>query len=89
MLKKLVIVLLTAAVTLTGTAFADDVKCGADPAKPDAECGTGTVCILAMTPPVCRPPLPAGQACKRDKVCASNNCEKPNGSKPDDKGVCK
>ncbi|MEO5364207.1 MAG: hypothetical protein H7838_11380 [Magnetococcus sp. DMHC-8] len=84
MLKKLVI--LAVATVLAGAAFADDVKCGADPAKPDAECGAGTVCILAMTPPVCKPPLPAGQACKRDKVCASNQCEKPAGA---DKGVCK
>ncbi|MBF0626817.1 MAG: hypothetical protein HQL91_01210 [Magnetococcales bacterium] len=89
MLKKLTVVLLTATVALAGVAFADDLKCGADPANPDAECGAGTVCILAMNPPVCKPPLPAGQACKRDKVCASNKCEKPDGAKPEDKGVCK
>lgn len=87
MLKNLV--LLSAAVTFAGAVFADDVKCGADPSKPDAECGPGTVCILVMNPPVCRPPLAAGQACKRDKICASNKCEKPEGAKPDDKGVCK
>ncbi|MEO5341452.1 MAG: hypothetical protein H7837_13210 [Magnetococcus sp. MYC-9] len=87
MLKKLVF--LAMATVLAGSAFADDVKCGADPAKPDAECGAGTVCILVLNPPVCKPPLAAGQPCKRDKVCASNKCERPAGAKPDDKGVCK
>ncbi|MEO5354557.1 MAG: hypothetical protein H7835_15245 [Magnetococcus sp. XQGC-1] len=87
MLKKLAVIAVAA--LLTGTAFAEDIKCGADPSKPDAECGAGTVCILAMSPPVCKAPLPAGQACKRDKVCASNKCEKPAGAKADDKGVCK
>ncbi|WP_130472003.1 Dickkopf N-terminal cysteine-rich domain-containing protein [Candidatus Magnetaquicoccus inordinatus] len=88
MLKKLVVSLFAAA-ALAGSAFAEDIKCGANAANPDAECGGGTICILAMSPPVCRPPLPAGQACKRDKVCASNQCEKAAGAKPEDKGVCK
>lgn len=89
MLKKLAAVLFMATIALAGTAFAEDMKCGADPANPDAECGAGTVCILVMTPPVCKPPLPAGQVCKRDKVCASNKCEKSADAKPDDKGACK
>lgn len=69
--------------------FADDVKCGASASDPDAECAKGTVCILAMDPPVCKPPLAKGSACKRDKVCASNKCEKPEGAGPKDKGTCK
>ena len=67
--------------------FAGDIKCGASKTDPDAECAASkTVCILAMDPPVCRAPLEAGKACKRDKVCASNKCEKAEGA---DKGVCK
>ena len=66
--------------------FSADVKCGASATNPDAECTGGTVCILAMDPPVCRPPQAAGSACKRDKVCASNKCEKAAGA---EKGVCK
>lgn len=89
MLKKLALVLITATVALAGVAYAEDIKCGANPANPDAECGVGTVCILAMTPSVCKAPLPAGQACKRDKVCVSGKCEKAEGAKPDEKGVCK
>lgn len=87
MLKKLVF--FAVAAVLASSAFAEDMKCGVDPAKPDAECAAGTVCILAMTPPVCKPPQAAGQPCKRDKVCASNKCEKPEGAKPEDKGACK
>jgi hypothetical protein len=72
---------------LAQTAFAADIKCGASKADPDAECAASkTVCILAMDPPVCRAPLEAGKPCKRDKVCASNKCEKAEGA---DKGVCK
>ncbi|MBI3794303.1 MAG: hypothetical protein HY280_06190 [Nitrospinae bacterium] len=67
--------------------FAADVKCGANKAEPDAECAaTKMVCILAMDPPVCKAPLAQGAACKRDKVCASNKCEKAAGQ---EKGVCK
>ncbi|MEO5345604.1 MAG: hypothetical protein H7834_04380 [Magnetococcus sp. YQC-9] len=89
MLKKLALVMLVASFSLAGVAFAEDLKCGADPADPDKECGAGTVCILAMSPPVCKPVLPAGQPCVRDKVCASNKCEKAEGAGPKDKGVCK
>jgi hypothetical protein len=71
---------------LAQASFADDIKCGASKADPDAECvASKTVCILAMTPAVCKAPLEKGKACKRDKVCASNKCEKAAGA---DKGVC-
>lgn len=72
---------------LAQMSFAADIKCGASKADPDAECvASQMVCILAMDPPVCRQPLEAGKACKRDKVCASGKCEKAAGQ---DKGVCK
>ena len=70
---------------LAQESFGADIKCGASATDPDAECAKGTVCILAMEPPVCKPPLEKGKACKRDKVCASNKCEKPAGA---DKGTC-
>ncbi|MBF0421550.1 MAG: hypothetical protein HQL73_01005 [Magnetococcales bacterium] len=87
MFKKLI--LFFAATFFASMAFAGDIKCGADAANPDAECGPDMVCILVANPPVCKPPLPTGQPCKRDKVCASKTCERPAGAKPDDKGVCK
>ncbi|MBF0426273.1 MAG: hypothetical protein HQL66_10710 [Magnetococcales bacterium] len=87
MLKKFVMFAVVA--LFAGAASANDVKCGANAANPDAECGPGTVCILAMTPPVCKPTLAVGQPCVRDKVCQSNKCEKAAGAKPTDKGVCK
>ncbi len=70
---------------LVQVSFAADIKCGASAKDPDAECAKGTVCILAMDPPVCKPPLEKGKACKRDKVCSSNKCEKTAGA---DKGTC-
>ena len=54
--------------------------------KKDEDCKDGNVCILVLTPPVCKAPQPAGEPCKRDKVCASNKCEIPVGQ---EKGVCK
>lgn len=58
----------------------------AEECKSDGDCKEGNVCILALTPPVCKPPQPAGEPCKRDKVCASNKCDIPAGQ---DKGICK
>jgi hypothetical protein len=86
--KSLLFVTATVAMfAFAQVSFAADVKCGASKTDPDAECAASkTVCILAMDPPVCKAPLEAGKACKRDKVCASNKCEKPAGA---DKGVCK
>jgi hypothetical protein len=89
MFKKslLFVTLIVSMFVLAQVSFADDVKCGASKADPDAECAaTKTVCILAMDPPVCKAPLETGKACKRDKVCASNKCEKAAGA---EKGVCK
>jgi Cys-rich repeat protein len=54
--------------------------------KEDKDCKNGEVCILALTPPVCKAPQAAGAACKRDVVCASKKCEIPAGK---DAGVCK
>jgi hypothetical protein len=89
MLKKgfLSVTMVIALFAFVQLSFAEDIKCGASKSDPDAECvASKTVCILAMDPPVCKAPMESGKACKRDKVCASNKCEKPAGS---DKGVCK
>jgi len=62
------------------------VSFAADQCKDDKDCKNGEVCILAMNPPVCKPPQEAGAACKRDVVCASKKCEIAPGK---DVGVCK
>ncbi len=54
--------------------------------KSDKDCTGGNVCILALTPPVCKPPQPAGAPCKRDAVCVSGKCDVPAGK---DAGICK
>lgn len=58
----------------------------ADECKSDSDCKDGKLCILALTPHVCKPPQPAGAACKRDVVCQSKKCEIPSGK---DAGTCK
>ncbi len=58
----------------------------AEECKEDKDCKNGEVCILALTPHVCKAPQAAGAACKRDAVCASSKCEIPAGK---DVGVCK
>ena len=58
----------------------------AEECKNDADCQDGKVCILALTPPQCKPPQPAGEPCKRDVVCASKKCDIPSGKEA---GVCK
>ena len=81
MLKKLLLpATLLAALCVTGSAFA------ADECKGDGDCKDGKVCILALTPHVCKPPQPAGAPCKRDTVCASKKCDVPAGK---DVGACK
>ncbi len=65
---------------VAGTALA------ADECKSDGDCKDGKVCILALNPHVCKPPQPAGAACKRDVVCASKKCEIPTGKEV---GACK
>ncbi len=57
-----------------------------DECKGDADCKDGKVCILALKPPVCKDPQPAGAPCKRDAVCASKKCEVPDGKEV---GSCK
>jgi Cys-rich repeat protein len=76
----LISMLLLAALACVQTAAAEG-EC-----KADSDCKAGNVCILALTPHVCKPPQPAGAACKRDVVCASKKCELPSGK---DVGVCK
>ena len=80
-LKKL---LLPAA--LLTTLFSAHTALAADECKSDGDCKDGKVCILALNPHVCKPPQPAGAACKRDVVCASKKCEIPAGK---DVGACK
>jgi len=69
-----------ATVAFSQTSFA------ADECKSDADCRDGKICILALTPPICKPPQPAGEPCKRDVVCASKKCDIPAGK---DAGICK
>ena len=57
-----------------------------DECKEDKDCKDGKVCIMAVTPHVCKEPQAAGAACKRDAVCASKKCDIPAGK---DAGVCK
>lgn len=81
MVKKLVVPLAVFASMAWSQAYAADQEC-----KTDKDCKEGQVCILVLTPPVCKPPQPAGQPCKRDVVCASKKCDIPAGK---DAGVCK
>jgi hypothetical protein len=55
-------------------------------AASDAVCKDGKLCLVALSPHVCKPPQPAGAACKRDVVCASKKCAIPVGK---DAGSCK
>jgi hypothetical protein len=82
MFKKLLVSMaLVASVTASQVAFAADVEC-----KDDKDCKGGMICVLALTPHVCKAPQPAGATCKRDVVCASKKCEIPAGK---DVGACK
>ncbi len=81
MIKKMLLQMtVIVAATLPSLAFS------ADECKSDSDCKDGNVCILALTPPACKPPQPTGEPCKRDVVCASKKCDIPAGQ---DKGVCK
>ena len=51
----------------------------------DKDCKDGKLCVLALTPHVCKPPMAAGSACKRDVVCISKKCDIPAGK---DVGSC-
>lgn len=78
MLKKL---LVCTALLASSVAFAAGDEC-----KKDEDCKDGKVCVLAVTPHVCKAPQPAGSPCIRDKVCASGKCDMPEGKKA---GTCK
>ena len=71
---------LIASLSLSSISFA------ADECKEDKDCKDGNVCIMAVTPHVCKAPQAAGAACKRDAVCASKKCDIPEGK---DAGTCK
>jgi hypothetical protein len=58
----------------------------AEECQSDGDCKNGDVCILAVTPHVCKPPQAAGAPCKRDAVCISKKCDIPAGK---DAGTCK
>src|SRR5262245_9077865 len=90
MLRKLfasaVVILAAGAVLLApltpiSEAHAADKEC-----KVDADCGEGMFCIVAVTPHVCKAPMPTGAACKRDVVCQSKKCDIPTGKEV---GACK
>jgi hypothetical protein len=80
MFKKLLFPAMILSVSLAQVSFAED-QC-----KEDKDCKNGEVCILALTPPVCKPPQAAGAPCKRDVVCASKKCDIPTGKEA---GICK
>jgi Cys-rich repeat protein len=81
MFKKLLLpTAVIASMSLSQLSFA------AEQCKSDKDCKEGQVCILALNPPVCKPPQAAGEPCKRDVVCASKKCEIPSGK---DVGICK
>lgn len=70
--------LLSAAMIVSLSLFSQ-ASFAAGECKDDKDCKNGEVCILALTPPVCKAPQAAGAACKRDVVCASKKCEIPAG----------
>ena len=80
MLKTLIASMATLVLLTSSLAFAD-ATC-----SKDEDCKGAEVCILALKPPVCKPPQPAGKPCKRDKVCASGKCELAGGKEA---GTCK
>lgn len=82
MLKKMFVSL----TLLAALGFAQAASAGDEVCKSDSDCKDGKVCILALNPHVCKPPQPAGAACKRDVVCASKKCEIASGK---DVGMCK
>ncbi|MGB4101964.1 MAG: Dickkopf N-terminal cysteine-rich domain-containing protein [Alphaproteobacteria bacterium] len=77
---------ITAAAALGLSLFLVPAAALADECKADADCKEGKICIMAVTPHVCKPPQEAGAVCKRDAVCASKKCEIPAGQAA---GVCK
>lgn len=88
MLKKILFALAMVASMslLPQVSFASDAAKAKDECQADKDCKDGKLCILALTPHVCKPPQAAGAACKRDAVCVSKKCDIPAGK---DAGVCK
>ncbi len=85
MFKKLLLTMaMAAAMSLSQVSFAADAA--KDECQADKDCKEGTYCILALTPHVCKPPLAAGAACKRDIICISKKCDIPAGKEV---GACK
>lgn len=86
MLKKILFALAMVASMslLPQVSFAADAP--KDECQADKDCKDGKLCILALTPHVCKPPMAAGAACKRDAVCISKKCDIPAGK---DVGACK
>jgi hypothetical protein len=85
MFKRLLVsVAMIASMSLSQVSFSADAA--KDECKADKDCKDGKVCILAVTPHVCKAPQAAGAACKRDAVCISKKCDIPTGK---DVGVCK
>lgn len=78
--------ILLSAVMTVSLPLLSQASFAADECKDDKDCKNGDVCILALTPPVCKAPQATGAACKRDVVCASKKCDIPQGK---DVGVCK
>lgn len=85
MFKKLLLsTVMIATVSVAQVSFAADAA--KDECKADKDCKDGKVCILVLTPHVCKAPQAAGAVCKRDAVCMSKKCDIPAGK---DVGVCK
>ena len=85
MFKKLLLTTaMIVSMSLSQVSFAADAA--KDECQADKDCKDGKVCVLALTPHVCKAPQAAGAACKRDAVCASKKCDIPAGK---DVGVCK
>lgn len=77
---------LLSAAMVVSLSLLSQVSFAAGECKDDKDCKNGEVCILALTPHICKAPQAAGAACKRDAVCAYNKCEIPAGK---DVGACK
>jgi len=73
-------------VTMLATLFFSQTAFAADECQSDSDCKDGKLCILALSPHVCKPPQPSGAPCKRDVVCQSKKCDIPSGK---DSGSCK
>jgi hypothetical protein len=85
MLKKLLLSMaMLGSMALSQVSFAGDAA--KDECQGDKDCKDGKVCILALTPHVCKAPQAAGAVCKRDAVCISKKCDIAAGK---DVGVCK